>query len=82
MAERMVRTRTSPSCCDQVADRPAESGNKRQHTGIEKNVQLKKKGEGFSTGEARQMRVLLRRYRALLPPLLQAGEDGHEVSFC
>ncbi len=51
-------------------DRPAKSGNERQHTGVEENVQLKKKGEGFSAAEARQMRVLLRRYRALLLPLL------------
>ena len=52
------------------ADSPAESGNERQHTGVEENVQLEKKGEGFSTGEACQMRVLLRRYLALLLPLL------------
>jgi hypothetical protein len=52
------------------ADSPAESGNERQHTGIEENVQLKKKGEGFSMGEAHQMRVLLQRYRALLLPVL------------
>ncbi len=51
-------------------DSPAESGNERQHTGVEENVQLEKKGEGFSTGEACQMRVLLRRYLALLLPLL------------
>ena len=31
------------------ADSPAESGNERQHTGVEENVQLEKKGEGFST---------------------------------
>ena len=61
------------------ADSPAQSANERQHTGVEENVQLEKKGEGFSTGEACQMGVLLRRYFALLLPLLQSGEDGHEA---
>ena len=61
------------------ADSPAESGDERQNTGVEENVQLEKKGEGFSTGEACQMCVLLRRYFALLLPLLQSGEDGHEA---
>src|ERR1700747_1072756 len=50
--------------------RPAESSNKRQHTGIEQNVQLEKKRDGFSAGEVRQKRVLLRRYLALLLPVL------------
>src|ERR1700691_4579442 len=52
------------------ADSPAESGNERQHAGVVENVQLEKKGEGVSTGEPCQMSVLLRRYRALLLPLL------------
>jgi hypothetical protein len=70
LAARMIRTRTSPSCCDLGADSPAESGNECQHAGVEANVQLEKKGEGISTGEACQMGVLLRRYFALLLPLL------------
>ena len=52
------------------ADGPAESGNERQHAGVEENVQLEKKGKRFSTGEASQMGALLRRYFALLLPLL------------
>ena len=52
------------------ADSPAESGNERQHTDVVESVQLKKNGEAVSTGEACQMGVLLRRYRALLLPLL------------
>ena len=70
IVERMVRTRTSPSRCDQVLTVQAESGNERQHAGVVENVQLEKKGEGVSTGEPCQMSVLLRRYRALLLPLL------------
>jgi hypothetical protein len=34
-------------------DRPAESGNERQHTCIEEDVELKREGEGFSAREAR-----------------------------
>ncbi len=52
------------------ADGPAESGHERQHSGVEENVQLEKKREGVSTGEARQIGLLLRRYFALLLPLL------------
>ena len=52
------------------ADSPAESGYERQNTGVEKNIQLEKKRERFSTGEACQMGVLLLRYFALLLPLL------------
>ena len=61
------------------ADGPAEAGDERQNTGVKENVQLEKKGEGFSTGEACQKCVLLRRYDGLLLPLLQSGEYGHEV---
>ena len=64
---------TSPSCCDQVLTVQPSPANERQHAGIEQNIQLKKKGEGFSTAEARQMRVLLRRYRALLFPVALSG---------
>ena len=60
-------------------DGPAETGDERQNTSVEENVQLEKNGEGFSTGEACQERVLLRRYNAALLPLLQSGEYGHEV---
>jgi len=52
------------------ADSPSESGNERQHTGVEENVQLEKKEEGFSTGETCQMGMLHRRYFPLLLPLL------------
>ncbi len=61
------------------ADGPAEAGNERQNAGVEENVQLEKKGKGFSTREAFQERMLFRRYNAALLPLLQSGEYGHEV---
>src|SRR3979411_1367348 len=31
---------------------PAEAGDERQNTGVEENVQLEKKGKGFSTRQA------------------------------
>jgi hypothetical protein len=59
------------------ADGPAETGDERQNASVEKKVQLEKKGEGFSTGEARQEGMLLRRYGIVLLPLLQSGEYCH-----
>ena len=61
------------------ADGPTEARDERQNTSLEEDVQLEKKGEGFSTGEARQECVLLRRYSAVLLPLLQSVEYCHEV---
>ena len=50
-------------------DSPAKSGNERQHTGIEKDIQLKEERERFLTGDAYQKSMLLRQYFTLLLPL-------------
>src|SRR6266853_5621374 len=60
-------------------DGPAEPGNECHHPGVKNNVQLEKNRERFAAAETCQMRVLLPRYRALLLPALQAGEDSHEA---
>ena len=77
MPERTVRTSDVTQLLRPGADGPAEAGDERQNTGVEENVQLKEKGEGFSTREACQECVLFRRNNAALLPLLQSGEYGH-----
>ena len=77
--ERTVSTTDVTQLLRPGADGPAEAGDERQNTSVEENVQLEKKGKGFSTREACQECVLFRRYNAALLPLLQSGEYGHEV---